>query len=292
MHITDIEYQQLRKFLLKETGIDVPEAKQYLFATRLGELLEKEGCASFTDFLVLLTCGKESLVRSTIEAMTTHESGFYREPQHFQVLVENIFPDLIARKAAMKSHTNPCVRILSAGCSFGQEPYSVAMAIARVLPLHPTWSHTDFSITGVDISTRALERAKHGKYTDLEVGGNLSGEDQKRYFTHHGDYWILHEALRKCVEFKHMNLSMPLIGLGKFDVILCRNMLIYFSPEQKTAVLKQLRDALEPQGVLFIGATESMYGTGVPFVHRTIGQSSHYEAPATPNISEGLSWKF
>jgi chemotaxis protein methyltransferase CheR len=292
MQLSENEFQLLRKFLLRETGIDVPEAKQYLFSTRLGELLQKEGCGSFSDFLVLLTGGRESLIRSTIEAMTTHESGFYRDPFHFQTLVEQILPALALQKVAKRTHKSPCIRILSAGCSYGQEPYTLAMSISNWQSSNPEWTAEDFSITGIDISTRALERARQGRYTDMEIGHNLPIEDRERYFSKNGDQWTLAESLRKRVTFQHVNLSRPIMEMGRFDIIFCRNMIIYFSPEQKTAVLLQLRKILEPAGMLFLGSSESMYGTNVEFLQRTHGKSFYYQAPQPHPSNEVLSWKF
>ena len=133
MQISDTEFQLLQKFLLRETGIDVPDSKRYLFTTRLTELLEKEKCKSFSEFFLQLSQGNDVLVRAMVESMTTHECSFFRDPQQFQALVENILPMLATKKDEQIFRMPPRIRILSVGCSFGQEPYTIAMSVDRWL---------------------------------------------------------------------------------------------------------------------------------------------------------------
>jgi len=292
MQISDIEFTLLRDFLLKETGIDIPESKRYLFSTRMSDLLEKERCKSFSDFFLVLTKGSSHLIRATIETMTTHESSFFRDPQHFQLLMDTILPAAALRKDRQRLRIAPRIRILSAGCSFGQEPYTIAICVNRWLSAQSNWSAQDVSITAIDISTRALERAKLGVFTDLELGQSITDADKERFFIKQKGQWTITPTLRNQIEFKCINLTRPWNDLGKFDVIFCRNVIIYFAPDQKTQVLSQLRDALDPDGALFLGSMESMYGTNIDFVHKVIGQSSYYEAPPIQTLNGDLSWKF
>jgi len=292
MQLSDTEFQLLRAMLAKETGIDVPESKQYLFVTRLSDLVEKHGCKSFSEFILLLSGpNRLKLLRSTIEAMTTHESGFYRDPHHFQLLRDSLLPMIAARKAIKAQRLRPAIRILSAGCSYGQEPYTIAMCVDQWLSTQSDFSADEVSITGIDLSTRALERAKQGRYTDLELGTNISALDKDCYFTKQGEYWQISESQCNRVSFLCENLSKPLTSLGKFDVIFCRNVLIYFSAEQRNVVLQQIRDALVSEGVLFLGSTESLFGSTVEYIHRSYQQSTIYEAPPLTAM-EACSWKF
>lgn len=292
MKLSDSEFQILHDFLQRETGIDVPEAKRYLFTTRLPELMQKENCRGFSELLVKLGARDPSVVRATVEAMTTHESGFFREPHHFEALFGTLLPSMLERKAMHSSRVPSVLRILSAGCSFGQEAYTLAIRANHWIESASGADACDVSIVGIDVSERALERAREGSYTDLELGPHLPKEHRERYFTRKGDYWQLSPSIRSQVSFQYANLSQPLDMLGRFDVIFCRNVIIYFSADLKVAVLERLRSALEPEGALFIGAAESLYGVGVEFALRTCGQSSYYEHPATkPEHQEDTTWK-
>lgn len=292
MILTDVEFGLLREFLHRETGIDVPESKRYLFTTRLLELLEKQDCRNYSELLLRLGSGQQELVRATIEAMTTHESGLFREPHHFEALFDPVLPTLLERKGSRASMGPTILRFLSAGCSFGQEAYTMAICAERWLESHGGTSPVKFEIVGVDISERALDRAREGSYTDLEMGPHMTPEDRDRFFSRRGDYWQLDESIRGKVSFEYANLSKPLRSIGPFDVIFCRNVVIYFSSARKVAVLERLRDALDPGGALFIGSAESLYGIDVGFVQRSFGRSTWYEHPAgNGNNEEVRPWK-
>ncbi len=292
MNPSDTEFLLLRDFLLQETGIDVPESKNYLFSTRLSDLLDKENCRDYSDLLLKLRAREQPVIRATIEAMTTHESGFFREPHHFEVLFETLLPALLERKAERSGQTCSSLRFLSAGCSFGQEAYTMAICASHWAAKQFSMTATDISIVGIDISERALERARKGAYTELELGPHLCNEDRDRYFSRDGEYWHLSPSIRGQVSFQYANLSQSLSMLGTFDVIFCRNVIIYFSPERKVSVLERLRSALEPEGSLFIGSAESLYGVGVEFAQRTFGQSTYYGHPIVhPTQEEVLLWK-
>ena len=274
---TDTEFQLLREFLSRRTGIEVSEPKRYLFATRLADLLVAEKCQSFSDLLLKIGSGDEAVERATIEAMTTHESGFYRDPHHFETLFGTLLPALVERR--VQGGDSKPIRLLSAGCGYGQEAYSMALGLQR-------WEEgggghgPGVSITGIDLSVRALERARKGTYTELELGPHLPEGDRARHFVFASEMWQLSTTIRDRVGFQAVNLTKSLAGLGSFDVIFCRNVIIYFAPPDKLAVLEQLRGVLAPQGALFLGSSESMYGIDVEFVPRTRGRSTYYERPS------------
>lgn len=290
--LNETEFALLRDFLQQETGIAVPDSKQYLFSTRLAGILEKERCRSFSELFLRLRSGDEVLTREVVEAMTTHESGFFREPHHFETLCDTILPALLERKLQALPSMAPSLRILSAGCSFGQEPYTVALCVEECRQRHALLAVSDVTIVGVDLSSLALERACRGLYTELELGPNLPPEVRERYFRHQDGCWEIDASIRERVDFRQGNLSKSLEAFGRFDVIFCRNVIIYFSPEEKVALLGRLRDRLEPRGALFIGSTENLYGIDVGLVACTNGRSTHYEChPPSAAPSEVLSWK-
>jgi chemotaxis protein methyltransferase CheR len=280
--ITEIEFGLLRDFLRRETGITVPDSKQYLFSTRLDGIMDEWKCSSFSDLFLRLSGGDEALVRFVIEAMTTHESGFYREPHHFDVLCDVVLPEILERKLRTSTFLAPTIRILSAGCSFGQEAYTIAMCLERWQEKYPSSVMPKISILGIDLSTRALERARQGVYTTLELGFHLPQDVQDRYFRQDGDYWHLCPSIREQVSFQSGNLSRSLSEFGMYDVIFCRNVIIYFSPEEKIAVLDRLRNCLDADGALFIGSAENLYGIEVGLASRMCEQSTYYEIPRSP----------
>lgn len=283
--LNEVEFALLRDYLQQETGIAVPDSKQYLFSTRLAGILEKERCRSFSELFLRLRDGDVALTREVVEAMTTHESGFFREPHHFETLCGTILPSLVERKLQALPGQAPRVRILSAGCSYGQEPYTIALCVEAWRERQTFPSLADVSIVGVDLSNLALERARQGTYTDLELGPNLPSAVRERFFRKEGGNWVIDAGIRGQVQFRSGNLSKSLAEFGTFDVILCRNVIIYFSPEEKVSLLGRLRDMLEPGGALFIGSTENLYGIEVGLVARTFGQSTHYESrwPSPPS---------
>jgi chemotaxis protein methyltransferase CheR len=277
MEISDIEFGLLKEFLLRKTGIDIAEEKKYLFTTRLKDLLKNEGCRTFSDFYNLLISEKnKNLVHQVIELMTTHESGFFRDEHPFKTFTENILPRVSKRRAEQALFLPPRLRILSAGCSFGQEPYSIALCIQRWLPTQSVFTQQNIVIMGIDISAITIERAKKGIFSELEIGKQISSQERHKYFNKCGGRWQLCEEIRRMVVFQQANLIKPFDNMGKFDVIFCRNVIIYFSVEGKKTVLENLRQALEPEGILFLGSAESMYNLSTDFPSHNEGRTMYY----------------
>jgi chemotaxis protein methyltransferase CheR len=277
MDISDREFGLLKDYLFRESGIDVAEEKRYLFTTRLSELLIREGCKTFSEFYRVLASGiRDHLTQQVIELMTTHESGFFRDQHPYQVFTDVVLPEASDRRAGQAHFLPPRLRILSAGCSFGQEPYSIALCIRRWLPTQSVFSLQDISIVGVDISDKTIERAKTGIFSEMELGKQLSAPDRQNYFRISGKRWQLLEDIRKMVVFQRVNLMESFDNIGKFDVVFCRNVIIYFSIEGRKTVLGRLRRALEPEGVLFLGSAESLYTLSDDFSSRTEGLTTFY----------------
>ncbi len=277
MNISDREFGVLKEYLIQESGIDVTEEKRYLFTTRLSDLLKSEGCKTFSDFFKILSSGKrEDLVDNVIALMTTHESGFFRDSHPYQVFKDSILPEVAKRRAAQARFLPPRLRVLSAGCSFGQEPYSIALCIQQWLPTQSVFSLQSVTIMGIDLSALTIEHAKTGIFSNQEIGKQLSSQERQQYFRKHGERWQLCEEIRKMVTFQQVNLIKPFDNLGKFDVIFCRNVIIYFSIEGRKAALGHLRRVLEPEGILFLGSAESLYNLSNEFSSRAVGQTTYY----------------
>jgi chemotaxis protein methyltransferase CheR len=277
MNISDKEFYLLKEYLLTLSGIDIPEEKRYLFCTRLTDLLHEQGCSSFGDFYAKLTSGQSPLCRRLfVESMTTHESAFFRDGHPYLAFIDTVLPLLSKQKSAQARFLPPTIRVLSAGCGFGQEPYSIAIGMRRFLPTQNAISPQDVAIVGVDISTSAIERAKKGLFTELEIGKYLSIEDRITYFVKKGDRWLLSEEIRRMVAFESRNLDAPISDMGKFDAIFCRNVIIYFPFEVRKQLLKRLRAMLEPEGVLFLGSAESLFNMDAGFSSRSVGETTYY----------------
>jgi chemotaxis protein methyltransferase CheR len=277
MDISDREFGLFKRYLFLESGIDVAEEKRYLFTTRLSDLVIQEGCKTFSDFYQVLISGlRKHLFQQVIELMTTHESGFFRDDHPYQVFTDAVLPEVSKRRAAKAHFLPPRVRILSAGCSFGQEPYSIALCVQRWLPTQSVFTVQDITIMGIDISAITLERAKKGVFSELELGKQLSSQERRKYFRKCGEQWQLCEEIRQMVAFQQVNLIKPFDNLGKFDVVFCRNVIIYFSIEGRKTVLGHLRRALEPEGVLFLGSAESLYNLSHGFSSQSKGPATYY----------------
>ena len=260
VNIKDNEFSLLKGYLNKICGIDVPREKRYLFETRLGSFLDQHGFRNFSELYASLVSTQGKLLqREFMQAMTTHESSFFRDAHPFELLAQKLLPEIGARRAREARYLPARIRIMSAGCSAGQEPYSVAMCVLDWLGTQSHFGRNDIFIVGADISARALSKAAAGLYEDADVGKFLPGHVRSRYLTRKGDQWQVSEQVRSMVNFAEMNLATPFSYIGQFDVILCRNVIIYFSLELKQRILSQFRQMLISGGALILGASESVY---------------------------------
>ena len=250
------EYEDFRRFLEEACGILLGENKHYLVQSRLGKLATSSGVGSLGDLTVRLRRERAggALREQVIEAMTTNETFWFRDNHPFGILGTHILPDLQKRKQRTPA-------IWSAACSTGQEPYSVSIAVQEYLARNPG-SFDDVRITATDISPAVLEQAKAGCYDTMAVARGLPADIKSRYFrrdaAHWQERWCVREDVRKRVRFVQGNLLASYSALGKFDVIFCRNVLIYFSAESKIEILRRMADSLNPGGYLFLGASEAI----------------------------------
>jgi chemotaxis protein methyltransferase CheR len=250
--VTPFDYEYLRKFLKERSGLDLSADKTYLVESRLLPLARKAGLAAIPDLVQKIKNGDTKLATNVVEAMTTNETFFFRDKIPFDHLRDTILPGLIQARAARKS-----LRIWSAASSTGQEPYSIAMCLKEKGASLAGWR---IEIVATDLSQEVLEKSKAGVYSQFEVQRGLPIQLLVKYFTQSGDIWQLNADVRSMVQFRQLNLLQDFSHLGTFDVIFCRNVLIYFDQDTKAVIFDRLAKSLEADGTLLLGAAESVVG--------------------------------
>jgi len=246
----DIEF--IASVLKQRSGLIIGTDKAYLVESRLSPLARREGYQNVESLIsVLRTRKDESLLAQVTDAMTTNETLFFRDRLPFDQLGDIILPSLT------KSRAMHDLKVLSAACSTGQEPYSLAMQMEELRPQFPRVS---LNIHAIDISKRCLEKASSGLYTQFEVQRGMPIQLLVRYFTKTDENWRLNAKLRSMVKFSAYNLLDDLRGLGRQDIIFLRNVLIYFDIETKKRILENMANLLAPDGFLILGSTETVLG--------------------------------
>jgi chemotaxis protein methyltransferase CheR len=250
MGLSPAAFAYVRSLVRQRAAIVLDDSKEYLVEARLGALARREGVDT-VDALVhrLRAAPFNGLHRQVVSAMTTNETSFFRDVHPFEALRRTLLPELIDRRRAARRLT-----IWSAACSTGQEPYSVAMLLREHFPETAQWSVRIFA---TDLAQEVLERARAGVFTQLEVNRGLPAPLLVRYFRQDGTDWQITPEIRDMVQFEEMNLIEPWPALPDFDVVLLRNVLIYFDGESKQRVLRNLRQVLRPDGVLLMGGAET-----------------------------------
>ncbi len=282
LKVTESEFQALSKYIYDISGISLLAGKEYLIETRLGQIACENGCRSFQELLTRSRSeASHTLERAIIDAISTNETYFFRDNTPFDLLKHRILPDLIDNK--IKKGGRISLRMWSSASSTGQEIYSAAI-ILKELGLHR--SDYELQLIATDISDAAIARASYGLYSQFEVTRGLSPARLNRYFTPHGDGYRINDEIRSMVSFRKQNLLVPLTGLGKFDLILCRNVAIYFTREDRMRLFTNLSRQLNPQGCLLIGATESLSQEESPFEPKRYLNSTFYQLQdPTPEAS-------
>ncbi len=255
MQVSDSSIRILAGLLEARTGQQLTMSRRWRIETALSSLLRERGIASLDELITILVMGKEpALSQRVVEALLNNETYFFRDRIPFDLLTKNALPALAVRRAATKR-----IRIWSAGCSTGQEIYSLAMLFAE----DPVcWQGWTIDLLGSDVSEQAVNRARSGIYTQFEAQRGLGVMQMIRWFEEGDDGWRVAEALRRNVRFQvHNILEAPLHpGAGQFDIILCRNVLLYLSIEKKRMAFDRLSTALAPDGWLMLGAGETVIG--------------------------------
>ncbi|MCD4719271.1 MAG: protein-glutamate O-methyltransferase CheR [Desulfobacula sp.] len=254
--VTPEEFKQFSKYILDISGIALDAGKEYLLETRLNPLISKLECSSFFELLQRAkTDFKKEIENEIIDAISTNETYFFRDKSPFELLQHKIFPDLIDRRSQKNLSLKPTIRLWSAANSTGQEIYSIAMTL---IEMGITPDKYNIKLFGTDISDAAIAQASYGLYNKFEVARGLDLRRLNRYFDKQDDRYKIKDEVRVMAQFKKMNLIRPFVGLGKFDIILCRNVMIYFTSEDRKKIYHNISKVLEPDGYLIIGSTESL----------------------------------
>jgi len=250
--MTPADYDFLRKFLKERSGLDLSADKQYLVESRLMPLARKASLSGIEELVQKIKNGSSAVASDVVEAMTTNETFFFRDKVPFDHLRDVLLPEMIQARAARKS-----LRIWCAAASTGQEPYSIAMTIKEMSAQLAGWR---IEIIGTDISQQVLEKSKSGIYTQFEVQRGLPIQLLVKYFKQIGEMWQINPDIRSMIQYRPLNLLLDFSSLGKFDIIFCRNVLIYFDQDMKTQIFGRLAKCMEPDGFLALGAAETVVG--------------------------------
>lgn len=257
IEITIQEQQALFQLILDKTGIFHGKDKAYLIESKLRPLLKKHEFSSFSELYNKIISDKTRyLERELVEAVTNNETLFFRDSSPFNLLQHKIIPDLIDQKMKEQlTGKKKSIKIWSAGCSTGQEVYSIAVVLKELFLSPVTF---DISILGTDISNMALKSAQKGEYSELEVNRGVPEEILQKYFHKKKDLYRINDNLKEHVSFKQLNLLGPFFGLGSFDVVFCRNVAIYFTLKERKKLFKKIADIIKPGGYLIIGSSENI----------------------------------
>jgi chemotaxis protein methyltransferase CheR len=250
--VTPSDYEYLRKLLKERSGLDLSADKQYLVESRLLPLARKSSLPGIPELVAKMKGGGDALTAEVVEAMTTNETFFFRDKIPFDHLREAVLPALVQARAARRA-----LRIWCAASSTGQEPYSIAMCLKEAGPLLSGWRT---EIVATDLSLAVLEKSKSGVFSQFEVQRGLPIQLLVKYFTQNGELWQINADIRSMVQHRQLNLLQDFSHLGTFDIIFCRNVLIYFDQNTKINIFERLARMLEPDGVLALGAAESVVG--------------------------------
>ncbi len=278
---------QLHRFVLGKSGLCLEAARPRFVEDRLAPILRQAGIGSLERLMDQL---KErpgcALEQTVLDALATHETSFFRDRQPFETFAAVMLTRLVSARGDGKK-----IRIWSAGCASGQEPYSLAMSLADRLPVLP---HGQIEIIATDISGPMLTKAGQGRYSQFEVQRGLPIDHLLRHFRRERDCWFIEERLRAGIHFKHFNLLHDFQPLGRFDIVFCRNVLLYLAPDIRHAILSRLAAVIAEDGYLVLGASETVLGLTDafrpdpehPFVFRPLN-GAPTKSPAMAGLSIG-----
>jgi chemotaxis protein methyltransferase CheR len=266
------EHKSLADYVHSLCAVVLDESKGYLIEGRLAALVEESHCASYGALLRLAKSEpSRALERRIVDAITTNETSFFRDSSPFDLLRHKIIPELIDRRARTGAAR---IRIWSAACSTGQELYSIAILLKELLGDPERYG---IQLLGTDISDDAVARASRGVFSPVEVSRGLSDAHRARFYKPVTDGWQIRDEIRAMASFKKLNLTADFSVLGRFDVVFCRNVAIYFSQRDKISLFERIERAMEPEGYLLIGAMESLNGVSPRFESKRHLRSTFYQ---------------
>lgn len=276
--MTPTDFDFVAQMLKRRSGLVLTPEKGYLIQSRVTPLLRRYGVATVEALVARLRSGDEKITRDVVEAMTTNESFFFRDKTPFEYFEKLILPHLLQARANDRR-----LRIWCAAASTGQEPYSLAMILREKAHLLTGWK---IEIIGTDLSNEVLERAKSGLYSQFEVQRGLPVQMLVKYFTKEGDQYRIKDEIRSAVQYRVANLLDPFVGFGSFDVVFCRNVLIYFDEHTKRNVLDRIAQLMPDDGYLLLGAAEMVVGVTSSFApHESARGVSVKRVPAGGKVS-------
>jgi len=271
MAMSPQSFDYLGKMVYENSAIVLTKGKEYLVESRLMPLVKHHGFSSMDDYVQRLKSTPFSAMhKEIIEAMTTNETSFFRDIHPFEAIKNEVLPELIKTRASTRQ-----LNIWSGACSSGQEPYSLAIMIREHFPMLSGWN---IKIVATDLSEDVLDIAKKGCYRTLDVNRGLPAPLLIKYFEKHGADWQVKAEIRKMIDFKQMNLSGQWPSLPNMDIVLMRNVLIYFDQETKRGILGKIKRVLKPDGPLFLGSAETTFNLDESFKRVVMGKAAAYRA--------------
>ncbi len=263
MTLQATDFAFVTQIVRQRSSIDLQPGKEYLVESRLAPIARTVGERDVSGVVARLRRGDDQLTELVVDALTTNETSWFRDSHPFQAFTQQLLPELA------KGTPRP-LTFWSAACSSGQEAYSLAMLLLDWLPLHPGFTA---QIVGTDISPRMVERARTGKYSQLEVNRGLPAQYLVKYFDQVGRDWVLRQQVRSMARFERGNLALPPVGVPACDVVFLRNVLIYFDLDTKRTVLSHIRRVLKPGGYLLLGGAESTLNLDAAFQRVELGRA-------------------
>lgn len=273
--ITADEVTIWARYVQDTCGIVLDQSKAYLLETRLGGLVREAGASGFSDlFYKLRSDASQTLRGRVVDAITTNETSFFRDTAPFDLLRHKLLPELIDRRKAVRPTP---IRIWSAACSTGQEIYTIGIILKEMLG---SFNGYDIRILGTDISNRAVAAASRGHFTDLEMGRGLPATASDKHFMREGSEWKIRDEIRALAMFRKMNLLEAFSFPAPFDIILCRNVAIYFGEQDRVRLFRNFARCLARDGCLIVGSTESLTGLCPEFVPQRYLRTVFYQLQA------------
>ena len=275
MTVATAEFAYLQKLVMDRSAIVLSDDKAYLLDSRLQPLARELGLDNSEAVIQRVRQTRDpSLENKVVEAMTTNETLWFRDISPFNALRRTVVPELVARRGTTRQ-----LSVWSAACSSGQEMYSVIMLLAESFPDVLNWNLT---LTGTDLSTEMVKKAREGRYSTLEINRGLPAPMLIRNFTRDGNQYRINEEFRRRPQFRPMNLASAWPAMPRFDLILIRNVLIYFDLPTRKRILESAARCLDPNGYLFIGSSETMMGVTDIFEQQTADGATFYRLKGRP----------
>jgi chemotaxis protein methyltransferase CheR len=278
MQLRTGELPLMQQLVRQLAGVVLDDHKGYLIESRLGPIAEQQGCANFNELYFKLRYGSDQkLTQAVVDAITTHETNWFRDGTPFEALQFKVIPEVIDARARMGQAKR--LRIWSAASSSGQEAYSVGMILCELIPDIASW---DVQILGTDISRSSVESAQRAVYAEHEMQRTSRPQLMSKYFEPVPGGFRVKEQVRKLCRFEVRNLMEPVSGLGPFDVVFVRNVLIYFDGTAKQELMRRIRNCVLPHGWLFVGSTENLMDCGAEWIPQTHCRATVYQPNTKP----------